>query len=487
MTMHNDEPMHSVPRAGLNGVKAYAAVSALVLLVMMAVGLVMRLAQGEVIAVDQVLFYRLLTVHGVGMVGIAGLGGASIMWYFVRRHVAASSAVLWLNLGLFLVGVVMILAAILLGGFAGAWTFLYPLPAMGKGLWGSGAAALFLAGLLVVGTGFLILHLDVGRAIIARYGSLGRALGWPQLFGKDDGQAPPPAVVASTMVTIVNVLGITAGAAILVMSLVNLYAPAFAVDSLLAKNLIYFFGHVFINATIYMAVIAVYEVLPQYAERPWRANKVFLAAWTASTIMVVIVYPHHLLMDFVQPQWMAVMGQVISYTSGLPVLVVTGYGALTLVHRSGIRWDVTSGLLFLATFGWAAGVVPAVVDAVIHVNTVMHNTLWVPGHFHFYLVLGVTGMVFGFLYHLGKAGRRGGDAWVDRLAFWSFLVGTLGFVTLFLYSGAESVPRRYAAHLEQWLPYDRIASGFGAVLVAGVLVFVLRFLLRLRTGGPAAA
>jgi len=37
---------------------------------------------------------------------------------------------------------------------------------------------------------------------------------------------------------------------------------AFGIDALLAKNLIYFFGHVFINTTIYMAVIAVYEIIP---------------------------------------------------------------------------------------------------------------------------------------------------------------------------------------------------------------------------------
>ncbi len=97
------------------------------------------------------------------------------------------------------------------------------------------------------------------------------------------------------------------------MSLINLYVPGFAIDALLAKNLIMFFGHVFINATIYMAVIAVYEILPRYTGRPWKPNKAFLAAWSASTIMVMIVYPHHLLMDFAMPTWMAAMGNHLLY------------------------------------------------------------------------------------------------------------------------------------------------------------------------------
>lgn len=469
----------SVP-TGSGTIKTYVAVSGLVLLLMMAIGLIMRLAQGDLIEVSQVLFYQLLTVHGTGMVGIAALGGVAIMWHFAGRHLDLTRGILIANLVLFLTGVVMILGSTLIGGFAAGWTFLFPLPAMGK-VWGTGAAALFLGGLLIVGTGFLLIHLEMGRAIIKKYGSLGRGLGWPHLFGNAAGDPPPPAVVASTMVTIVNTLGITAGAAILVMSLVNLYVPAFEIDALLAKNLIFFFGHVFINATIYMAVIAVYEILPRYAERPWKPNRVFLAAWTASTVMVIIVYPHHLLMDFAMPQWMTIMGQIISYTSGLPVLVVTTFGALMLVHRSGIRWDVTAGLLLLGTFGWAAGVVPAIIDGTIRVNLVMHNTLWVPGHFHFYLLLGMVTMLFGFMYHLTRQSGDSSDRWFDRWAFWGFMLGALGFVFMFLYSGAASVPRRFAEHLPAWVPYDRIASVFVVVVVASVLIFVLRFLLSLRT------
>lgn len=466
-------------------VKIYVAITAAVLLLMMTVGFIMRLAQGKVLNVPSDLFYQLMTVHGTGMVGIAALGSASIMWYFASRHLDLSRTVFAANLVLFLIGVVLILGSILGGGFAAGWTFLYPLPAEAKGLWGTTAAASFLLGLLLIGTGFLVMHLDFGRAIIKKYGSLGKGLGWPQLFGGDTSEPPPPAVVASTMVTIVNTLGITSGAAIVVMSLINLYVPSFAIDALLAKNLIFFFGHVFINATIYMAVIAVYEILPRYTNRPWKSNKVFLAAWTASTIMVVIVYPHHLLMDFAMPTWMAVMGQVISYTSGLPVLVVTTFGALMLIYRSGMRWDVTSSLLVLSTFGWAAGVIPAIVDATIHVNLVMHNTLWVPGHFHFYLLIGVASMIFGFMYFLGKQGAVADDRWFDRWAFWGFMLGSLGFVTMFLYGGANSVPRRFAEHLPQWVPYDRIASVFVALVVVAVLVFVLRYFGRLLAMSPA--
>jgi len=478
--MNTNTQAQPISRGARRAVLTYIGTAGVVILLMMVLGFVMRLTQGKVLDVNLQYFYQIMTVHGTGMVGIVGLGSAAIMWYFLSQYVGLSIKVFLLNWVLFLIGVVMILGSVIFGHFAGAWTFLYPLPAHSMGQWSHTAAAFFLGGLTVIGVGFLVLHLDVARAILVRYGSLGKALGWPQLFGQDTSEAPPPAVVASTMVLIINILGITSGAAILIMSLVNLFMPSFQINALLAKNLIFFFGHVFINATIYMSVIGVYEILPRYARRPWKSSKWFLAAWNASTVMVIIVYPHHLLMDFAMPTWMEIMGQIISYLSGLPVLVVTAFGALTVVHRSGIRWDMASGLMLLSAFGWAAGVVPAIIDGTIRANEVLHNTLWVPGHFHFYLLLGVGSMLFGFMYFLGQQEVQDhAVSPVDRIAFWAFAIGALGFVFTFLYEGSLSVPRRYGEHLSMWAGYDRIASLFIVLILVAVLVFVGRFFGRL--------
>lgn len=481
--MTNHSYIHKPERGADAGVLAYLVTAAAVLLLMMCFGLMMRLEQAQLINLGPIRFYQLMTLHGAGMVGIAGIAGAAVMWHFLRQYVNLSKGIFIANLVLFLVGVVMILASVLLGQFHGAWTFLYPMPGKSMGMWSPGAAALFMGGLLVLGVGFLLMHLDIARALIARYGNFARALGWPQLFGTDDGEAPPPTVVASAMVTIVNVIGLVAGASILTMMLVNLYIPSFEIDPLLAKGMIYFFGHVFINATIYMAVIAVYEILPRYTQRPWKANKVFLASWTASTLMVMFIFPHHLLMDFAFPKWMLIMGHIIGYLNTFPILVVTGYGALMIVFRSGIRWDAASKLLFISLFGWAAGAMPAFIDGTIRVNLVMHNTLWVPGHFHTYLLLGMVAMVFGFMYYLGKPHQKAEDSFLDRVAFWGFTAGTLGFTLSFLYSGKESVARRYAVHLPEWVPYDRIGSLFAALVVASTILFVVRFLSRLALAG----
>jgi len=456
-------------------VLASLALSGIVLLLMMLFGLTMRLAQAQWIDVQPSTFYMIMTMHGAGMVGIAGLSGAAVMWHFVRRHVPVSTGIFVANLVFFVLGAALILGAGFIGGFAAGWTFLFPLPAHSGELWSVNAAASYLFGLMLIGVGFLLLHLDIARGILSVYGGLGAGLGVKQAFGiAPEKDGPPPAVTASTMVLIINILGILLGAAVLVVSLVNLYVPSFSFNALAAKNMIYFFGHVFINATIYMSVIAVYEILPVYTHRAWRTNRAFYFAWVLSTLMVLTVYPHHLLMDFAMPSWALIAGQIISWLSSLPVLFVTAFGTLTNVYRSGIKWDAAAGLVFVGVAGWAIGVVPAVADGTIAVNSIMHNTQWVPGHFHTYLLLGMIGMVLGFMTYLGGAESRSGIA---VAGFWLYLMGGTVFVLAFLWAGSSSVPRRYAVHLPAWLPYDRIGSIGAGVAVLGALILVVRFLL----------
>ncbi len=473
-------------RVALNAraaVLAYLAVSGIVLLLMMLLGLTMRLAQAQWIDVEPDFFYVVMTMHGAGMVGIAGLSGAAVMWHFVRRHVPVSTAVFLVNLVFFLIGAVLILGAGFIGGFGAGWTFLFPLPAHSGELWSANAAAAYLVGLMIIGVGFLLLHLDIARGILSVYGGLGAALGVKQAFGlAPEKGGPPPAVAASTMVLIVNILGIALGAAVLVVSLVNLYVPSFTFNALAAKNMIYFFGHVFINATIYMAVIAVYEILPVYTHRPWKANRAFYFAWVLSTAMVLTVYTHHLLMDFAMPAWALVAGQIISWLSGLPVLLVTAFGTLANVYRSGLRWNLAAALVFVGVAGWAIGVIPAIADGTIAVNSVMHNTQWVPGHFHTYLLLGMVAMMLGFTAYLTRPQPRYGLGWIG---FWLYVGGGTLFVLAFLLAGSESVPRRYAVHVASWLPYDRVGSVGAALAVTGVLILIARFFAGVRTAAQA--
>ncbi|MEO9970172.1 MAG: cbb3-type cytochrome c oxidase subunit I [Hyphomonadaceae bacterium] len=460
-------------------VKLTMLISGAVFALMMLIGVIMRASQGGLIDMNPAFFYQLLTVHGTGMVGTAGFSGAGIMWYFLGRHVPLSKNMYYAFMVLFLLGVVCILSSTMIGGFGGMWTFLFPLPAAQAGAaWPVWAAATFMLGYVLIGVGFLLYYLAVGLALIRKYGGLGRALGWHIVFGRAEADdAPPPTVIAAAAVTVFNTLGTVVGAAVLIASLINLYQPGFEVDALLAKNMTYFFGHVFINAALYMAVIAVYELLPEYTGRPWKSSKPFILAWSAILLFVLAVYPHHLMQDMVMPAWMIVMGQIVSYLSGVPLLAVTAFSMMVYMYGAKFKWDLASSLLVLGVAGWTIGAVPAIIDGMVVVNKVMHNTQWVPGHFHIYLLVGQVGMSFGFMAWLVKDKTRSSEGLggLDKVLLTSFAAGSAAFTLMFLVSGALSVPRRWAIHWPEWFVQDRIATVAALVVVLSVLTMLIRY------------
>ncbi|MDF0678389.1 MAG: cbb3-type cytochrome c oxidase subunit I [Nitrosomonas sp.] len=96
----------------------------------------------------------------------------------------------------------------------------------------------------------------------------------------------------------------------------------------------------------------------------------------------------------------------------------------------------------------------------VTVNRTFHNTLWVPGHFHFYLLLGLLPMLIGFTYFLAGEGdskeqpKATGQARVLCLFDWR-----IHDIHGILASGASSgIPRRWAVHLlngsvlRKWAP-----------------------------------
>jgi cytochrome c oxidase subunit I len=457
------------------GVMWHLVITAIVILLMMIFGVVMLLNQGEIISISPELFYKIMTAHGTGMIGIAAIGGLAIMWYFLSKYLPLNPKILIANFVMFLIGVALILIGIFVFNFSDGWTFLYPLPSQSAQLGGPAGALCFLFGLLLLGTGFLLLYGYIAYHLIKVYGGLHKSLGWDYILGRKNGYGPPPAAVASTMVVICNTTAILAGATVIVASILNILNPAITIDPLLAKHLTYAFGHIFANCTIYMAVIAVYEGLAKATNRPWKSNKVFLIAWNCSTAFTLMIYTHHLLMDFSVPKWMLIIGQVFSYANGLPVMVVTAYGALMIVYRSGIKWSFWSLLFYLSMFGWLAGAIPAIIDATIVINHIMHNTKWVPGHFHMYMGMGVITMIFGFMaYFNQQEGEVKESSW-DIFSIVLYFIFFLGLCGSFLYAGKISAPRRWAEHLPQWVASDQVGAFCGVLIIAASIMMVSRF------------
>ena len=130
-------------------------VTALVLFPVLAVlGLLMRTMQGGFFqAVPPEWFYAVMTLHGLGMVGLWFVAGVAGISYLLAKYVRPTLAVSWIAFGATLTGVVILLAATLVGRLGVGWYFLYPLPFYSGGTWPSWATAGLFVALAVMGVG----------------------------------------------------------------------------------------------------------------------------------------------------------------------------------------------------------------------------------------------------------------------------------------------------------------------------------------------
>jgi cytochrome c oxidase subunit 1 len=181
-------------------------------------------------------------------------------------------------------------------------------------------------------------------------------------------------------------------------------------------------------------------------------------------------------MDFAQPRWLQVLGQLSSYLISVPAAVVTIFSSLVLVYRSRTRWTLAPTLLYAGVMGWAIGGVAAVIDSTITVNTQFHNTLWVPAHVHTYYLMGVVLMILGAIYHLATTlTPQPESAKWSRLVAAHLLIGGYGFILPFYLAGADSVPRRFAvypAEIARGELFANVALLFGLVLLGGIVLYL---------------
>jgi cytochrome c oxidase subunit I len=453
---------------GLTGIAVFA--------LMGVAGLAMRESQAGVVTLPPRWFYRLLTLHGIGMLtaSMAAMMGAS--WYALAPLLPLSYARMRAAYLAIVAGVGCVLVAVLWGGFAPAWTFLYPLPFSSAGEWSARGAAGFFVGVTLVGVGFGVFCADILMAVEREYGGLPRALGWRFLAGRDD-PPPPPSVIGATVIALNGLLSGAVGLVIVLAELDKAIDSSMQVNPLWAKNLTYFFGHMFANMIIYLAAVAVYVLVPRYCGREWKTTRALAIGWTGTLVFLVGAYSHHLYMDFVQPRWAEYVSEGVSYAAALPVAVITIYTGVMLIWGSRYRWTLSSSLLYLGFAGWGIGGVGAVIDSLIPFNFRLHNTVWVVAHFHTYLLMGVVMWMLAVAAHLlERRAERTPPAAATWTALGLMVTGGYGLTATWFVAGALGVPRRYAVQPAGTDHYSLVGALFAVVFAVGFLVLVGEFI-----------
>lgn len=488
-----NEPVTGADRAAAAKLTLWYFVTATAILAVSGIlGMILRNSQADLGRIGDNAWYAVMTAHGLG--AFVGWGAFAVMGFsfwvlaqlgFPLRKWGLRAA--WTGYWSMVVGVAIIVVSTLILNFAGSWVFLYPLPFEAAGKWSGATAGLFSAGALMAGVSIItwcisILHTIIGPALHAvsttvrnRIGlALGMGYLWPRRFATNPRKVPYP-IIPLAVISIDMIIATTPLAVLLVFFIVKAGVPGLGIDTLGAKNILWFFGHPVVYLLLFPAAAIYYHLIPKFAGRKLVAGNIIAVAWAIAVIANVVVWAHHVYLDYPQNSVQGALNTAMQPTT----FALTIPSALSLyslgftIFRSNFKWNAASTALVLGLFGWLTAGLSGVINATIVFDAAVHNSLWIVGHFHHMALLNIGFLIFGASYHYLPqiTGKR---LWSESMAkthIWITFVAATGFFVIWLVEGLYGAPRRFAVLPERYDAFEVVSIPFLLILVAAQFLY----------------
>jgi len=481
--------------------RRYLLASTAILGVAGILGMLLRDSQGGVGRLPNAWFYAIMTAHGLGaFLGWAGFALMGLSYWVLaqvgfplRRLSRATAYATWWLMVLGVAGVVITCLGFKYGG---SWVFLYPISFHGAGVWGRWTSFFFSLSVLSVGLAIVtwcvsILDIVLGPALHAVKSGipnrLGVAMGFgfiaPKRFATNPRPVPYP-VIPLTVIAIDMIIATLPLAVLLVENMVQSLTPGAHVDPLLAKNILWWFGHPVVYLLLFPAVSLFYLLVPRFAGRQLVAGNIISVGWAIAVIANVLVWAHHIYIDFPQGSVQAALNVSMQpMTFSLTVVsALSLYSLFFTMYRSSFRWTAAATAVYLGLFSWLLAGLSGVVNATIAFDAVVHNTLWIVGHFHQMALLNIGLVImaatYAFLPEL--VGKQLYSEGMAKLHVWlTFCFGTAASA-IWIYQGLLGAPRRYAVLPHRWDTATQAGVGVSIALAGSQLLFATNIVQTLR-------
>ncbi len=242
------------------------------------------------------------------------------------------------------------------------------------------------------------------------------------------------------------------------------------VDPQLARTYFWFTGHPLVYFWLLPAYLSWYGMLPkQVGGKMFSDSLARLAFWLFLLLSIPLGFHHQYVDPGVPAIWKyihAVLTFSVFFPSMMTAFTVVAsleYGARQRGGKGALGWilalpwndpsvaaQLLAGLLFF--FGGIGGLT----NASYNLNLVLHNTAWVPGHFHLTVATGVTLSFMGISYWLVPylSGRK---LWKPKWAVvqaWSWFIGMIIFSQSMHILGLLGAPRRTPLGLAPYIPAE---------------------------------
>ena len=278
------------------------------------------------------------------------------------------------------------------------------------------------------------------------------------------------------------------------------------VDVGLARTLFSWTLHAIVYFWLIPAYVAMYTLLPKAAGGRLFSDQMARVAFILLLVFSVPIGLHHLYMDPFQAAGWKFLHMTGTFMVAVPTLI-TGFTVIASLEVAGklrggkglfgwigaLPWGVpmvtAAGLaLLMLTFGGFGGMI----NASYSMNTMIHNTQWVTGHFHLIFGGTVVIMYFAIAYYLWPklTGRQLHSTRLALTQLWLWFIGMLVLTLPWHVLGLDGQPRRISSTpydqvlVDQWQPNEVAMIAGGIILVISALMLVFNLM---KTHGNAQA
>ncbi len=432
-------------------------------------------------------YYQGLTLHGVINAVVltsffAVAFGHATMAFFLKKE--PNKKVAWLSFWLMTIGTLMAAYAMLAGKASVLYTFYPPLKA--HPLFYLGAA------LLLVGSW------------IPLFNWAGMYVAWK----KENPEVKTPLAVLGTLVNFIIwfVCTLAVSYEVLVMLLPWSLGWTATVNVTLARTLFWFFGHALVYFWLLPAYVMFYTMLPKLAGGKLFSDRAGRIALFMFLLFSVPVGVHHQFSDPSITKGVKMFQGLLTFGVAIPSFITAFTLAASLEYAG--RKQGGKGL-----FGWMTrlpyldpnrfmfgylicglilfifGGLTGIVNASGQLNNVIHNTAWLPGHFHMTVAGPVFLAIIGMsIYMYSKtSGKRIFLPRVNVVIPYMWMVGILIFSFGLSWGGLMGEPRRtnlgltylnpeHQLYMPEWVPTTMLALLGGIIMtIAAILFFIVFF------------
>lgn len=272
------------------------------------------------------------------------------------------------------------------------------------------------------------------------------------------------------------------------------------IDVLISRTLFWYFGHPLVYFWLLPAYMCWYAMIPQIIGGKIFSDSLARFAFILLLLFSIPVGFHHQLTEpGIDPAW-KFLQVILTFLVVIPSFI-TAFSLLATFERRGrelgattlfgwlkkMPWkDVRFLAPFIGMFWFAFAGTGGIINASHQMNQVVHNTIWVTGHFHLSIGAAVMLTFFGITYWLvpsitgRKLTKKINNLGIAQTITWS--IGMLFMSGSMHWQGLLGAPRRssYSTYMgnadtESWGAYQLAQAVGGSILFIGAILMLIVF------------